>query len=71
MHQIRCTLFSLGFIEARGKHQLPTAFVKVSVDIEDIIDEFGSNHIAGVAADIEEELVQFCKMKGITPVVLK
>jgi hypothetical protein len=45
--------------------------VKVSVDIEDIIDEFGSNHIAGVAADIEEELVQFCKMKGITPVVLK
>ena len=59
------------FIEARGKHQLPTAFVKVSVDIEDIIDEFGSNHIAGVAADIEEELVQFCKMKGITPVVLK
>ena len=59
------------FIEARGAHQLPTAFVKVSADIEAIIDEFGSNHIAGVAKDIEQELVQFCKMKGITPVVMK
>ena len=59
------------FIEARGAHQLPTAFVKVATDIEDIIDEFGSNHIAGVAEDIETELVQFCKLKGITPVVLK
>ncbi len=59
------------FIEARGAHQLPTAFVKVSTDIEAIIDEFGSNHIAGVAGDIETELVQFCKLKGITPVVLK
>ncbi len=59
------------FIEARGAHQLPTAFVKVSTDIEAIIDEFGSNHIAGVAGDIENELVQFCKLKGITPVVLK
>ena len=50
---------------------MPTAFVKVSTDIESIIDEFGSNHIAGVADDIETELVQFCKLKGITPVLLK
>lgn len=59
------------FIEARGAHQLPTAFVKVSADLEAIIEEFGSNHISGVAGDVEKELVHFCKLKGITPVVLK
>lgn len=59
------------FIEARGVHQLPTAFVKVSADLEEIIQEFGSNHISGVAGDVEKELVHFCKLKGITPVVLK
>ncbi len=59
------------FIKARGVHQLPTAFVKVTAELEEIIDEFGSNHISGVAGDVEKELVQFCKLKGITPVVLK
>jgi L-fucose isomerase len=59
------------FIEARGVHQLPTTFVKVSADLEEIIKEFGSNHISGVAGDVEKELVHFCKLKGITPVVLK
>ncbi len=59
------------FIKARGVHQLPTAFVKVTADLEEIIDEFGSNHISGVAGDVERELVHFCKLKGITPVVLK
>jgi L-fucose isomerase len=59
------------FIKARGVHQLPTAFVKVTADMEEIIDEFGSNHISGVAGDVEKELVHFCKLKGITPVVLK
>lgn len=59
------------FIEARGVHQLPTTFVKVTADLEEIIQEFGSNHISGVAGDVEKELVHFCKLKGITPVVLK
>jgi len=59
------------FIEARGAHQLPTAFVKVTADLEEILQEFGSNHISGVAGDVEKELVHFCKLKGITPVVLK
>ncbi len=59
------------FIEARGPHQLPTAFVKVTADIEEIVQEFGSNHVSGVAGDVERELVHFCKMKGITPVVFK
>lgn len=59
------------FVEARGAHQLPTAFVKVSANLDEIIEEFGSNHISGVAGDVENELVEFCKLKGITPVVLK
>ena len=59
------------FIEARCPHQLPTAFVKVTADIEELIDEFGSNHISGVAGDVVAELVNFCEMKGITPIVLE
>lgn len=59
------------FVAARGPHQLPTAFVKVSADLDDIVDEFGSNHISGVAGDVEQELVDFCRLTGITPVVLK
>lgn len=58
------------FIKARGVHQLPTAFVKVTADLEEIIDEFGSNHISGVAGDVVKELVHFCNLKAITPVVL-
>lgn len=57
------------FIEARGPHQLPTAFVKTPADLEAIIDEFGSNHISGVAGSWVQELVQFCHMTGITPMV--
>ena len=59
------------FIEARGPHQLPTAFVKVTANLEDIIQEFGSNHISGVAGYYVEELVQLCNMTGITPMVFK
>lgn len=59
------------FIEARGPHQLPTAFVKVTANLDDVVEEFGSNHISGVAGDVEKELVMFCKMKGIEPVVFK
>jgi L-fucose/D-arabinose isomerase len=59
------------FVEARGPHQLPTAFVKVTADIDELIGEFGSNHISGVAGDVVEELLHFCEMKGITPVVLE
>jgi L-fucose isomerase len=61
----------VAFIEARGPHQLPTAFVKVSANLDDIIQEFGSNHISGVAGDYVEELVQLCHMTGITPMVFK
>lgn len=58
------------FIEARGKHQLPAAFVKVSMNLENLVDEFGSNHISGVAGDCVKELVHFCEMSNITPVVM-
>ena len=58
------------FIKARGKHQLPTMFVKVKMNLEHLVQEFGSNHISGVAGHYVEELVQVCNMLDITPVVM-
>ncbi|MCP4402078.1 MAG: L-fucose isomerase [bacterium] len=58
------------FINARGKHQLPTMFVKVKMNLEHLVQEFGSNHISGVAGHYVEELVQVCNMLDITPVVM-
>ena len=56
------------FVEARGSHQLPTAFIKLEADSDLLISEFGSNHILGVDGRYTEELVQFCGLLGITPV---
>ena len=58
------------FIEARGKHQLPTAFVRVDADLNRFVDEFGSNHISGVAGDWVRELVALCDMLDIDVVVM-
>jgi L-fucose isomerase len=58
------------FVAARGLHQLPTAFVKVSADFDRIIAEYGANHIAGVAGSYVAELEQFCAMLDIAPIVL-
>jgi L-fucose isomerase len=59
------------FVAARGAHQLPTAFVKVSADFDRIIAEYGANHISGVAGSYVAELEQFCWLLDITPIVLK
>lgn len=59
------------FIKARGPHQLPTLFAKVEFDLDGFIEEYGSNHISGVAGIYEEELVEVCKMLDIEPVVFK
>ena len=56
------------FVQARGSHQLPTAFLKLDVDIEKLVSGFGSNHIMGVAGNREEELVHFCELMEIEPV---
>lgn len=58
------------FVAARGKHQLPTAFVQVETHMDRFIDEFGSNHISGVAGDWVQELVTLCGMLNIEPVVM-
>jgi L-fucose isomerase len=58
------------FVQARGKHQLPTAFVKVALDFDALLDAFGSNHISGVAGRYVEELEHVCRLLDITPVVL-
>ncbi len=58
------------FVKARGSHQLPTMFVRANVDFNKLIDEFGSNHISGVAGFYLNELVHVCKILNIQPIVL-
>ncbi|NOR19881.1 MAG: L-fucose isomerase [Xanthomonadales bacterium] len=58
------------FIQQRGKHQLPTAFVKVEADLDHLVDEFGSNHISGVAGIWTRELEILCEMLDIEAVVM-
>jgi L-fucose isomerase len=58
------------FIRARGKHQLPTAFVKVGFAFDRFVEEFGSNHISGVAGTYGEALEQFCRMSDVEPIVM-
>ena len=56
------------FVQARGKHQLPTAFVQADVDVDAFLAAFGSNHILGVAGNYVEELGHFCQLLGISAV---
>jgi L-fucose isomerase len=58
------------FVAARGSHQLPTAFLKMDVNMELFIGEFGSNHILGVAGIYTTELEHVCRMLNITPVFM-
>ena len=58
------------FIAARGKHQLPTAFVQVEANLERFVDEFGSNHISGVGGQWVRELVALCELIDVEPVVM-
>ena len=58
------------FVKARGSHQLPIAFVKVSLDFDELINEFGSNHISGVAGTFVHELEHVCHMLNIVPVAM-
>lgn len=58
------------FVAARGPHQLPTAFAKVRVGFDRLVEELGSNHISGVAGDFVAELEQVCRLLDIVPLVL-
>ena len=55
------------FVRARGSHQLPTAFVKMAVDADQLIAGLGSNHILGVDGVYTEELRHFCTLAEIEP----
>jgi len=59
------------FIEARGSHQLPTAFISVNLDFDTLVDEFGSNHISGVAGNYVQELLLVSQLLGIEAVVFQ
>ena len=58
------------FVVARGPHQLPTAFAKLEVGLDRLIEELGSNHISGVPGDHVAELEQVCRLLSIVPIVL-
>jgi L-fucose isomerase len=58
------------FVRDRGSHQLPTAFVRVAADLERFVEEFGSNHISGVAGQWTRELELLCEMLDVEPVVM-
>lgn len=55
------------FVQARGRHQLPTAFVRVHTDFDALIQDFGANHITGVAGLWVDELKWVCQLLNITP----
>lgn len=57
------------FIAARGTHQLPTLFARIGFDVSDFLNEYGSNHISGVAGSYQEELLAVCELFDIEPVV--
>jgi L-fucose isomerase len=57
------------FVQARGAHQLPTAFVQVGADLERLLQVYGSNHISGVAGLYQEELVRLCELLNVEPLV--
>lgn len=59
------------FIKARGIHQLPVLYAKMTCEVEDFINEYGSNHISGVAGEYTDQLVAVCQALGIEPVVFK
>lgn len=59
------------FVRARGSHQLPTAFVRLSVDFDDLVEQFGSNHISGVAGLYVKELEHLCRLLEIEALVLR
>ncbi len=58
------------FVEARGPHQLPTAFAKLEVGLDRLVDELGSNHISGVPGDYVAELEHLCRLLDVVPLVL-
>lgn len=53
------------FVQARGPHQLPALFAKVDFDINEFINEYGSNHISGVEGIYVQELLDVCELLGI------
>lgn len=59
------------FVRARGSHQLPTAFIRLSVDFDELVEQFGSNHISGVAGLHVKELEHVCRLLNIVPLVLE
>jgi L-fucose isomerase len=58
------------FVASRGSHQLPTMFVHVTVNFDELVAVFGSNHISGVAGNYVNELVHACQLLGIQATVL-
>ncbi len=48
----------------------PHIYVKARASFDEFINVFPANHIHGVPGDRVEELVRFCEIAGIKPIVL-
>lgn len=53
----------------RGENFSSVMFIKADFDFEQFFDEFGSNHISGVAGEHLEELLAACRVLGVEPVI--
>ncbi len=53
----------------RGENFSAVTFIKAEFDFENFFNEFGSNHISGVAGEYLAELLAACRALNIEPVV--
>jgi len=49
----------------------PHVFARLDCDFEDFISTFPSNHVLMIPGDHVEKLVTYCRVAGITPIVLR
>ena len=49
----------------------PHVFARLDCDFEDFISAFPSNHVLMIPGDHVEKLVTYCRVAGITPIVLR
>jgi L-fucose isomerase len=49
----------------------PRTFVRLNCDLEELLQNMRSNHVCSVYGDYQAHLVEFCRLAGIKPVVLR
>ena len=49
----------------------PHVFARLDCDFEDFVSVFPSNHILGIPGNHVDKLVNYCRIAGIKPIVLR